>query len=278
MSLEEGLATDMEVKNEPQDHTFVVSPENQQKVEDNEDAEVEEGEEDTAAEMQEGEDSPMSFYSSFPSSRSSHISPHQQSILTAATGTATLNDQQDQQQQQQEGAQQRPLHFLSAVTGGHNPGVPISSHRTPSPKIPFSLPFQPSSSPHLPHVPSRMPLGSGEGDPNAKRPKLEGIGEIGLLRGCGSGLTARQYNSCCCPDLHAALAAQAEQEHQLKMKTLKEESEAKAKEHTAKMKVLLLEEELLRERLRVLERKQGGGEVDSEGGGGRGGTEEDDNV
>lgn len=292
VSLEEGLATDMEVKDEPQDHTFAASPECQlqkaEEEEEEEEAEEEEKEEAAGENIEEGESSLDIFAnagltSPRPSSETPTSSSQQQGFL--AGGAAGIDS--NGQQHHQDGTTQRPFHSFTSAGQTFAPpasrsGVPGSTnHRAPSPKIPIFLPFQSSPSPHvLPHgLPSRThPGASGEADlmsMSAKRPKLEGVSDVGRFRGCGSSLTSRHYN-CCCPDLHAT---QAEQEHHLRMKVLKEESEAKAKEHAARMRILLLEEELLRERLRVMGRRTEGvlgmeEEAGGVGGGDAGGGDE----
>ncbi|XP_063866058.1 uncharacterized protein LOC135103553 isoform X2 [Scylla paramamosain] len=256
VSLEEGLATEMDMKDEPQDTTVTASPEEHlQKRDEEEEGEGKEREEHKSS----SNIFPESVFTPLRTGISS-ISPLQQGVaVTGTVGAAFQEQQQEEQQQQQQGTIQRtPFScFTSSSLRLNNTTIPCSTNLQSPSKTPLSLHFPTS---YLSHTSahtlsySKSPLGTNSTadhlSQTAKRQKLDTLGDAGRLRGCGGGLSTRISNShCCCPDLHAILAAQAEQEHQLRMKVLMEESEAGTKEHAVRMRILSLEEEVLRARL-----------------------------
>ncbi|MPC80458.1 hypothetical protein E2C01_075038 [Portunus trituberculatus] len=262
VSLEEGLATEIDMKDEPQDTIITTSPEEHFPKRDEE-------EEEEGKEKEEHKSSSIIFSESVLAplrTEISAISPLQQGVSVTNSVAAALHDhQQEEQQQQQQGTIQRtPLSspaqcFTSSSLRLNNTTIPCSTNLHSPSKTPLSLQFPTS---YLSHTGahtlsySRSPLGTNTAadllSQTTKRPKLDIVGDSSRLRGCGGGLSTHFSNShCCCPDLHATLAAQAEQEHQLRMKALMEESEARGKEHAVRMRILSLEEEMLRARLGV---------------------------
>lgn len=267
VSLEEGLATDIDVKDEPHDSGVVASPKKREEEEAEGEEEEEEEQESSSTLFSESVFAPLR--PGVPTS-----SPHQQGVAATGTVATSLQDQLQDQQQPPQGTIQRLPTSSSAgpsLTSSlrlHNTGVPSSTNlQTPS-KAPINLQFQAS---YLPQTAahaltfSRSALETNSAidhlSSTAKRPKLDTMGDVGRIRGCGGGMSSRLSSShCCCPDLHASLAAQAEQEHQQRMKVLMEESQARAEEHSIRMRILALEEELLRTRLGTAGREREGKE------------------
>lgn len=250
VSLEEGLATEMDMKDEPQDTAITASPENHLQKRD----EKEEGEEKEKEEHKSSSNVfPESVFTPLRIGVSA-ISPVQQGV--------GVQEYQQEEQQQQGTVQRTPLSspaqcFTSSSLRLNNTAIPCSTNLPSPSKTPlnpqFPTSYLPPTGTHTLSY-SRSPVGTNSASDHlsqtAKRPKLDIVGDSGRVRGCGGGLSTRISNShCCCPDLHATLAAQAEQEHQLRMKALMEESEAKAKEHAVRMRILLLEEGVMRARL-----------------------------
>lgn len=99
-------------------------------------------------------------------------------------------------------------------------------------------------------------LASGEGTmtpdafPVVKKPRVECGTDILRYGGCGR-LPLRPPALCCCPDLHSQLVTLAQEEHNQRMKILKEDLELRAREHAARMRILSLEEVIVRGKLKT---------------------------
>ncbi|XP_071538208.1 uncharacterized protein [Panulirus ornatus] len=239
VSLREGLTSETEIKNEPQDE--LGSPE------DLPDGDV------SATEL-------------FPGSVLE--SPVSQSTVPTSHPLATVNKSPQLLTTTSEHSQTPPH---TAVPSYHqqtstptcslpNHSTLVSPHPTPSSNSQFPKPLVATThiSPHSVGPVSLFthPVAPGEGPmthdvfPAAKKPRLEFRTDTVRYGGCGR-LASRPPALCCCPDLHSQLLTLAQDEHHQRMKILKEDSELKAREHAARMRILLLEEEIVREKLKT---------------------------
>lgn len=135
---------------------------------------------------------------------------------------------------------------LGSLPGNQAPQSAMNpSYTSPQPSFPVN------TFPRLP-LPSSEESALNDMFLAPKRPRLES-GATGLFgnMGCG-GPPSRVPSLCCCPDVHSRLLKMAQEEHQFRMKLLHEEEEMRAKEHASKIRILSMEEEVVKHKLEAI--------------------------
>lgn len=236
MSMKEGLTVEIDIKNEPQDE--LDTPE---KVSD-----------EVTSDSDQFTDSANNDHSSLPSNTTQ---TRQTSEVTLNSDTLSETSSMTAQPMLFKCSPPKTNHFqdqtVFAPESGTAPGQPTVSHSHNSPHTVGPINASSSSLASDNHT-------SNDVFPIVKKAKL--VGRKRLPEGRYGEARPQVKPLCCCPDLHAKILLLAQEEHRHRMNILKRDSELQAKEHNARMKILALEEEVVKGKLQTLKESASGGD------------------